>query len=219
MARILSNGSVAFLERISPTPNEYYSYLTSVTVALDGNIVVGGIYYDLSSRNYYTWLLKLDENGGVIWSRAYSIAPQSPMIMSVKFINETTMIAAGYNWRSRAWLGAVNYTDGSIIWSRLIGISSADRLYRLNIVPGGLIAVAGRTDASGIGGTDALLMLFRFNGSLVWSKAIGTPGNDEGWDAIHDDGGIVLTGYAPVNPAEYKNDTVVAKFSLDGSLQ
>ena len=219
IGRILSNGTVSFFKRVSPVPTEYFSYLTSVTVSPDGYILAGGSYYDLSTRNFYTWIIKMRGDGSIVWSKAFNIPPYSPLIMSLKFVNETTVVAAGFHAYYRAWIGALDYSTGELKWSFWAGTSPNDRFYRLSVIPGGMIAVAGRTGTSGLGGTDALLALFRHSdGSLVWSKAIGTPNNDEGWDTAYTGDGIILVGYAPVEPAEYKNDTIIAKYSLDGTL-
>lgn len=84
--------------------------------------------------------------------------------------------------------------DGlEILWQRAIGGPGTDRLYRAVGLPDGGAVFAGRTNSRGAGGFDVWAARVSGDGTVLWERTFGGPGEDRSIDvAIGVDGTVAI---------------------------
>ena len=148
----------------------------------DGFIVAG-------SNNYYlsqAWLLRIDQDGNVIWDRIYGGSPKSAR--SVKQTMDGGFIVAGQGATTdpssglapgrHFWVAKLD-PDGSIDWTNLYGgpngedvLFSVQEVLDSSDTSNGYI-VAGETANFGAGRTDVWIIKLDDSGNIEWEKTYG----------------------------------------------
>lgn len=86
--------------------------------------------------------------------------------------------------------------DGSVDWAKRYGTAGTDIGYGVSETSNGGFIIAGKSDSSGQGGMNALLILVDSAGTMTWSQAYGDLQTDVFMDAVQDSTiGYVATGY------------------------
>lgn len=84
---------------------------------------------------------------------------------------------------------------GNIIWHNHVENPNDDILYDVVMAGDSCYAATGYTKSTGAGQKDAWLVLFDFNGNLLWSRAFGTSGSEIAYSVTTlRDGGFALVG-------------------------
>jgi gliding motility-associated-like protein len=87
---------------------------------------------------------------------------------------------------------------GNLVWSRTMGLPSADRAYMAMELPGGKVALVGFV-TGGAGGKDAALVVLDANQNIVFAKAYGSAADEE-FMALdlrnNPSGGFAMAGYS-----------------------
>ena len=115
---------------------------------------------------------------------------------------------------------------GILLWSRQLGTRGDDRSYGVSADALGNVFVAGRTDGpmgeGGGGGRDAFLSMLDSNGSLLWTRELGTIAEDAGFGVSADGlGNVFLTGHTKGSLGgtnEGNFDAFVSKYDSLGNL-
>ncbi|MBK7569466.1 MAG: T9SS type A sorting domain-containing protein [Chitinophagales bacterium] len=85
--------------------------------------------------------------------------------------------------------------QGDTIWTRMFGGVGADQGNAVMQTLDGGYMVAGATNSFGAGGLDAYLIKTDAGGNLLWTKTIGTAGNDAAYGIVQTaDSGYVFSG-------------------------
>lgn len=93
------------------------------------------------------------------------------------------------------WVLKLDAATGDTLWTRVIGSSGTDRVYRMRAVSSGGVVLAGRTDnGSGWctgyqGQTDGVLIRLDANGNSVWTRCMGGSGQDYLYDVAENPAG------------------------------
>jgi len=94
------------------------------------------------------------------------------------------------------------YLDGSVAWTRLIGTNLEDGALAVSTAPDNSVYVTGVTFGSldgqvAAGGADAFITKFDPNGTKIWTRLLGTGGDEYAQGiASGSDGSIYVTGYS-----------------------
>ncbi len=121
-------------------------------------------------------------------------------------------------------------SDGNLEWTRLFGNTSDSRLYSIDTASDNSVYVTGKIsgDINGQtnnGSEDIFLAKYDSNGTIQWTKLIGTSSQDHGKDIkIGSDGSIYITGHTLGNlNGETLNggaaDAFLVKYNSDGVEQ
>lgn len=171
-------------------------------------------------------LLKVTEYGDVIWSRAYG-GDVSEVSYSVKETPEGDFIVFAYG---DSWANQYVSTDmyllkidskGNLLWTVCYGgdgyemITAASAGY---VSPQGDIYVMGATNSYGAGDYDQILMKFDSQGTLQWTRTIGTLGYDYGRGVITTGDDNVLAWGFIANPLNGSRNALVTKFTSDDGV-
>lgn len=93
------------------------------------------------------------------------------------------------------WVLKLDATTGDTLWTRVIGSSGTDRVYRMRAVSTGGVVLAGRTtNGSGLctgyqGQTDGLLIRLDAQGTSLWTRCLGGSDQDYLYDVAENPAG------------------------------
>ena len=129
-----------------------YSQGTLYGVYPDGS----GGYVLVGQKNNDGWVLRVDGNGDVIWSKTYggtNVDVLTDVFVSGSYIfaGGSTRSAGAGNWD--AWILKLNLNDGSVVFSKTYG-GLAEEEVRSLMPKGSGVMVLAYTKSWGAGGTD-----------------------------------------------------------------
>lgn len=190
----------------------------SVSLALDGGFVVAGSTGSFGAGTSDMYLIKLDETGGMIWSRAIG----GPMIEQandlVRMDDGGWMLVGTTNdpGGGGGYDGLLVRTDadGNELWRHSYGGSGWDFLRRGWLMADQSLLMVGQTFSQGEGG-DVWLVKVDQMGDTLWTRHYGGPETEDGVGvAIGPDGRIVIAG----SVAMEGGDTDAQVLKLDDQL-
>jgi hypothetical protein len=139
----------------------------------------------------------------------------------------TTGNLAGTNAGGRdAFIRKYN-SSGSAVWLRQLGTKELDTSFGISADDLGNVFIAGRTEGN-LGGTnagngDAFVSKYNSDGSFQWSRQVGTPSSDIGFEVAADGfGNVYINGHTNgslggANAGE--SDSFLTKIDTAGNLQ
>lgn len=181
----------------------------------DGNFLFSASSYSLDGdfdENYGesdVWLVKIDSNGQVIWSKNYGGSGREGA-GDIITVDDGYIIAGvsssddhdlpGNNGYEDSWVFKVD-KDGALLWSKNYGGSQDDNLGGMKMTSDGGFVLVGYTYSNdgdvlfSKGGSDAWILKIDKNGEILWSNTYGGTKSD-GFGSVHEfpDGGFLLAG-------------------------
>jgi hypothetical protein len=142
-----------------------------------------------NAGNVDAFLCKFDEDGTMEWSRQFGGAENDYAFSVIEY--EDAVYVAGITYGDlpgKASIGGsdvflVQYdTSGNLIWTRQFGSEANDSAYSICCDDSG-IYLAGTTylqlaELCSLGGSDAFVRKFDFEGSVLWTQQFGSDVND-----------------------------------------
>ncbi len=218
IVKLDNNRNIEWTRTIGGTGNDegYAIYQTS-----DNNYIIAGSTSSFGEGNYDAYLLKIDNNGNIIWTLSLG-GINNDHFRDVIETSDGGFIAVGSTETFGAGGSDVYIAKiskwGTVQWTKTFGgtgleISSSVQETRDN----GYI-IAGLTGSYGQGGLDMMLIKLNSLGNIEWAKTIGGTGWDYATSAIEtNDGGFVLAGMtASFGPS--LNNVYVVKLDSLGNL-
>ena len=198
--RLEENGSIRW-QKIYGGSNDPLppDELCAVAIASNRDIVVVGYTWSFGAGMGDFWVLRLDENGNVIWQKTYG-GSGDDRASAVAIADNGDIIVAGYTYSFGAgerdvWILRLD-KEGNVKWQKTYGGQKYDEAHALAIAPNGDIIVAGYTDNSEAGGRDALILRLDENGSVEWQGTYGGENVDVAKAiALASNGDIIVAGY------------------------
>lgn len=210
-------------------------FAKSVIQTQDGNLVIlghtksiDGDIVDKSIQESDYWLIKIDLNGNIIWSKTYG-GSNDDVGEKVIQTNDGGFIIVGYSRSNDGdasnnegfhdnWLLKLNNV-GDILWEKSFGFAGHDHAYSIIQTSDGGFFMTGFLDVTASGGAgnsrsnNILHGIGEFwchklnsNGELEWRKYFGGTSNDRAYDAVQaNDGGFVITGFSESNDFDISN--------------
>jgi|GEM_PF-1298103 len=192
--------------------------LTAVTAKPDGGFIVSGYLGTGSDGSQDAIIASFDAEGTELWRRVLD-GTKHDILRAMTPIGSSGFAAAGMKWkdadRSDVWVVRFD-NDGNLLWDTTFGGRRDEWAWGMTELPGGRMAVAGRTNSEGAGGFDILVSIIGSRGEVVRKKTFGGAGDDEAKAiAALSDGGLVVVGWT--KPAGVKEEDMVVWF-LDADL-
>jgi len=150
-------------------------YAHAVQETSDGYIVVGET-NNCASGNLDVFILKLDKDGGIAWTKVYG-GNKNEYLYAVGERPDEGYIVAGEtesfsNNNAEVWVLSLK-KDGSIDWQKRYGASGSDDVaYSLNLTEDSYCVLAGYS------GNYALVLKLDSDGNVLWQKKYGVNNND-----------------------------------------
>jgi len=190
--------------------------------------------FDISNTqgSYDFWMVKVDENGNMIWERSFG-GSGIEIAYDIAKTNDNGYVIVGNTFsadgdigksigESDIWLIKVN-DAGSLVWGRSFGGSQFDAAQAVSTSKDGGFFVIGNSKSldldtnANAGENDIWIIKTDSDGNLVWQKSFGGSNIDFGFDVIENkDGSILLVGESssadfPSVSSKGKSDLVVIK--------
>ena len=191
----------------------------SVAETSDGGWIVTGYVAPFRDGKHHLYLIKLDSDGQVLWTRGdweWINEPVGGVGYSVQETSDGGYIIAG---ATSPWFGEIEDlwliktdSEGDTLWTRIYGGEGPDCGCSVREASDGGYIVAGYTS------TDWSLWLLRTdeNGDIVWTSGLEGWWYGKGYSVTEtSDGGWIVTGYVePFDDA--KHHLIVARMDSDG---
>lgn len=192
--RLDANGGIRWQKKFGGAHDDY---AFSVAVAPDGSgYYVAGATASSGAGNNDIWVLKLNNDGGVVWQRTFGGA-KDDYANSVHALSDGCIIAGTtYSFGkggSDAWILRLN-VNGDVVWQKTYGGGKDDSANSIIATSGGYVFV-GSTASSGQGADDVLAVKLDAAGDILWQKSYGGTDNDYAVSVIEArEGGYIITG-------------------------
>lgn len=214
LIRTNSTGQILWSKNYSAST---YAFGEKIQATDDGGFVIIGYIYS-STLELKGFLMKVDSNGSLLWSKAYGGAGPN-FFTSISTCNDNGFIICGNRGEFPAQDVLLVKTDslGNLEWSAAYGGSKEEEAFSIQQTSDSGYIVAGETFSFGVDYFDGLLLKTDKLGNLEW---LHTYGGDEGeyFYAVREmpDSGFVVagtTGSFTYYPAGY-----LLKVDEDGNL-
>ncbi len=153
-----------------------------------------------SASLYGLCLIKTNSSGDTLWTRNYDDYDEE-VGYDVKQTSDGGYIVVGeqtprFTSNNTDMLMIKTTSTGDTLWTRAYGGAGYETAYGVQQTAEGDYLIVGRTTSFGSGSYDIYLVKLNPSGNEIWSKTIGSTGNDQGTGIqLTGDGGFVLTGY------------------------
>jgi len=205
-------GNVEFLKVINDNAKAYDQIITGARQTSDGGYVVCGYSENGSPHGYLALVIKLDADGGLVFSSTYQYAPggygaialaitptlDGGYVLCGDLVNNITKVL-----NHGPWMAKLNENGDEILWE--YALNEANAIYNPRTIeetPQGDLLAGGKSAAGAM-----TLAKFTGNGALLWTYTLpdtlpDVTANDL---TLTGDGGCVLVG------SGINSTTVVAK--------
>ena len=172
-------------------------YSRSIKRCSDGHFIIIGGQKDYNDQNNRIVVLKIDENGNLVWSKKYSGSNEDWGFDIIETI-DGKYLSVGYTNS----YGAGNYDilvnkinpDGNLLWSKTYGGPNDDKAFEIKKVNNGSYFISAYTSSFGAGGYDALLLNIDDNGNVIGAFTFGGEYDEGGRSFLEktNDGGCII---------------------------
>ncbi|NLQ05437.1 SBBP repeat-containing protein, partial [Cylindrospermopsis raciborskii] len=221
----------------------------AITTGSDGSIYVVGGTRESGSSNAV--IAKYSSDGNLVWRRSLGTTGGDDFAYAVVLGSDGSIYAAGstqgnlnsenYNGDSSGLFGdafITKYTsDGTRVWTRLLGTSSSDIATSLAVDSFGYVYVSGATDGNLDGQTnnglfDAFLSKYDPGGTKIWTKLLGDDKDNFGLASTSSNNSIYVGGFTGTYSRNFSNpsspssndfiqiqssDRFISKYNVDGT--
>ena len=195
LLKVTSEGALSWARTIGGIS---YDYANSVVEASGEQFLVAGRTLSYGTGNMSMFLLNCTSAGVVNWTRVAG-GSNDEEAMALAVLSDGSILSTGYT--SSFGEGGndmilLKYTSaGSLSWAKTYGGTLYDRAFRIRKTSDGGAVICGISEScSGEG--DALLCKISSNGSLSWTRYLGS--DDSDWGSTVDvatDGGYFVAGH------------------------
>lgn len=234
-SKVLGGTKLDFAMSVEQTPDNGY------LVAMQSSSNNGD--FSSNSGRYDLWMLKLDEDGTIIWKKRFG-GSGDDVPRDILITNDNNYLIAGSSssqnggvWGNHGssdfWLLKLNQ-QGDTLWSRTYGGTGSDQAFSIQKTNDNGYLMVGQTDSKNgdvhgnHGGIDYWVIKLNFNGDTIWTKAFGGKDNDCGQTILQTkDGGIIVGGSSQSNNGDVsghhgdstKADIWIVKLNNSGVIQ
>ena len=193
----------------------------SMRAVSGGGFLIAGTTRSFGSRSWAAFLLRIDDNGDILWFRLYDNL-NTDAAADFEQTADGGFIVTGWTYAIGAGMHDVllfkTHADGSLRWARLFGGPNDDGGYKVHEIPGGGYVVMGNTHSFGHGAVDAFVFRIAEGGRPQWMYAIGREGEDSFRQSYRDsDSTITLAGWL-TRADDNRKETWIARISITGNL-
>ena len=140
-----------------------YDYAYSIQQTTDGGYIVAGTTLSFGAGNADGYVLKLDENGNLLWDKTFGRSGSNGEAHSIKQVADGGYIVAG-TLNYHAYVLKLD-ENGNLLWEKTFGGSNYDHAYSIQQTTEGGYIVAGSTSSFGSGDFDAYVLKLDENGN------------------------------------------------------
>jgi len=162
-----------------------------------GGYIIVGESNSFGTSGYEIFLINIDANGNVLWSKIYGGAGSDKGIR-VRQTSDLGFIIGGitFSYGNNAQFYLIKTdANGNVLWTNILGGINYEYLYGLDITSDGGFILVGQTASYGAGGDDVFVVKTDSLGNEQWSASYGMAGSEYGYFIEEtSDGGYIITG-------------------------
>jgi hypothetical protein len=166
------------------------------------------------------WLVRTDAAGKLLWEKGFPGDPHGWATAMVAVPKGGFLIAGATGRKDMSKVAARLIrvdAKGAALWDKKYGGVRADSFTGAIAMPDGGAVVVGSTSSKGAGGFDLWIARIDPQGTLLWDKAFGGPGEDAGYAiARHPAGGFVVAGVTAGPDGSGSGSAWILRFIDDG---
>jgi len=202
----------------------------SIIQTLDGGYALTGCTVSKGTNEYHSWILKLDNDGNIVWDKTFYKKNKAPRIISIIQATDENYIACGrfiqkvvepkdyYLGDEVAWVIKLD-NEGNTLWEKTFGESAHS--WAITIIQaseGGGCEVVGASLFKDAGRVDIWAIKLDNEGNVEWKKTFGGSGHDFPEAIIQTtDGGYAVAGHTESKGAG-ESDAWVIKLDNEGNM-
>jgi uncharacterized delta-60 repeat protein len=195
VVKLGSGGNVQWTKTIGGSDDDFAN---SVIQSSDGGYVIAGYTQSFGAGGYDMYVVKLDSNGNVVWTKTIG-GSNSDVANSIVQSSDGGYVVAGetlsFGASGRDIYVVKLDSSGNIVWTKTIGGSWDDFANSVIQSSDGGYVIAGYTQSFGAGGWDIYVVKLDSSGNVIWSKTIGGGNADVAYSIIQSsDGGYIVIG-------------------------
>ncbi|TAH19357.1 MAG: hypothetical protein EAZ08_09310 [Cytophagales bacterium] len=192
--------NISFYKKIGGT---HYDATADLLSTENGEIILVGR-TDSYSQDMNVNVIKLDEQGKVIWDRTYG-GNETEEATEIIAIKSGGFLVVGYSdsyskndHENDIWLLKIN-TNGEREWEKAIQTPDIiDEAHSVVETPEGDFVIVGSTTAIAGGVTQAIMVKVSNRGEMLWQKTFGGEGSRQANHIIRNAGGYAVAGSAEI---------------------
>ncbi len=219
IAKLDSMGNLQWTKTIGG-PN--HDWGLAIVETHDHGLAIAGITSSFGQGGYDLYLIKLDAQGNLQWTRTFGGANYEWAFALIQTADSGFAIAGRtLSFGQGNWDVYVVKLDaaGNLQWTRAIGGTGNDQARSIVQTHDGGYALAGYTTSFGQGNADVYVIKLDSAGNLQWTRTIGGNAEDRGYAIIQtSDGGYALAGYT-TSFGQGNRDVYLVKLDTAGNLQ
>jgi|GEM_PF-1432325 len=218
LAKTDASGNLVWSETMGGEKDDAAS---SVIQTANPGYVLAGWTQSTDSGNSDAWLVKTGSSGNIEWEHTYGgdAADRAASLLQCRdgsFILAGTSESYGSGGED-AWLIKTD-AQGKYRWSEVYGGTDNDRAYCVRQTSDGGYILAGWTESSGSGTSDAWLVKTDSGANMAWDHTFGGSMSDgSSYVGLTNDGGYILAGWTGSYSRDGK-DAWLVKTDPDGKV-
>jgi hypothetical protein len=198
-----------------------YDMAFSLVQTTDGGYAVAGSIFSKGASEIDFWVIKLDEQGKMVWDRTYGGSGFEQAFSLIQTTGGGYAVAGSILSKDTGkmdfWVIKLD-EQGKMVWDWTYGGGNNGQAFSLIQTTGGGYAVAGSTTSKGAGEMDFWLIKLDEQGKMVWDWTYGGSNNDQARSLIQTtDGGYAVAGWTTSKGAG-EMDFWVIKLDENGNL-
>jgi uncharacterized delta-60 repeat protein len=195
VVKLGSGGNVQWTKTIGGSDDDFAN---SVIQSSDGGYVIAGYTQSFGAGGYDMYVVKLDSNGNVVWTKTIG-GSNSDVANSIVQSSDGSYVVAGetlsFGASGRDIYVVKLDSSGNIVWTKTIGGSWDDFANSVIQSSDGGYVIAGYTQSFGASWYDIYVVKLDSSGNVIWSKTIGGGDADVAYSIIQSsDGGYIVIG-------------------------
>jgi len=214
--RVADNGALVWHRRFGGRATDQ---LRDVVTTADKAIFVVGHTASRGAGGSDVWVLKLDEYGTPLFDRTYG-GPANDRVHAAAASHDGGLIVAGFTASEGAggrdvWVARFA-ADGTMTWSRTLGMAGHDEGFDLVALADGGAAVTGHFWTDEARGYDLAVARLAANGDLLWQRSVDRATFETGTAlASTVDGDLIVAGTTGIDGLR-NTDLWVVRLTDDG---
>ncbi len=194
----ISNAQSSFIKVCT---GKEFDYSNCVVNTPDKGLWVIGSTNSYGSGNYDVYVIKVDSNNEMLWSKTFDWG-KNEYGLSAVVTQDNGLAVTGYSNDSKfsdsGWDCFVLKLDaaGNSLWCKSVSTPKEDYANGITQTGNGDLLIAGSTHSYGMGLNDIYLAKLTSRGKLLWTKTLGTPNEDLAYSITAVKNGFTIAGAA-----------------------